>query len=208
MSVDFELHAEPRDVVGKGASRRLRRQGWVPAVMYGGGKAPESLSLQHRELLKQLENEAFYSHILNVKLGSRTERVVLKDMQRHPFKPSIMHVDLQRVSADEKIRMQVPLHFINEETSPGVKQQGGAVSHLMMDVEISCLPKDLPEYLEVDLINMGLGESLHLSDIKLPDGVEIPQLAQGPEQDLPVANIHGRRAEETEEGEGESGEEI
>jgi large subunit ribosomal protein L25 len=203
MSAEFVLYAEPRDVSGKGASRRLRRAGKVPAILYGAGREPEMLMLTHNELLKDLENEAFYSHILSVNLESRTELAILKDLQRHPFKPAILHVDLQRVSADEKIRVHVPLHFINQETSPGVKQQGGAVSHHLIDVEVVCLPKDLPEFIEVDIAGLELGDSIHLSDLRLPEGVEIPQLAQGLEQDVTVVSIHGRKSG----GEGEEGDE-
>ena len=208
MSVEFVLHAEPRDVSGKGASRRLRRAGRVPAILYGAGREPEMLSLAHNELLKDLENEAFYSHILNVNLDSRTERAILKDLQRHPFKPAILHVDLQRVSADEKIRLHVPLHFINQEIARGVKQQGGAVSHHLIDVEVACLPKDLPEFIDVDIAGLGLGESIHLSELRLPEGDELPQLAQGLEHDVTVVSIHGRKSGGEGEGGGEQAEEA
>jgi large subunit ribosomal protein L25 len=211
MSFEFELNAEARDGLGKGASRRLRRAGKVPAILYGAGQNPMNLSLNHQELIKRLENDAFYSHILNIKLGSRVERAILKDMQRHPFKPTIFHVDLQRVIADEKIRVHIPLHFINEETSIGVKQQGGVVSHLMIDVEAICLPGDLPEYIEVDVANMEIGDSVHLSGLNLPTGVEIPQLAQGEEFDVPVVSVQSRKSGdedlEEQEGEGEDADE-
>lgn len=202
MSVDFELNAEPRNAIGKGASRRLRREGRIPAILYGGGQQPESLSLEHREVLKQLDNEAFYSHILTINLGSRVERAILRDLQRHPFKPTVLHMDFQRITADEKLRVNVPLHFLNEGHARGVKQQGGVISHLLIDVEVSCLPKDLPEFIEVDLADLGLGESIHLSELKLPEGVEIVQLSQGPEHDVAVVSIyHSRTASAEEEGE-------
>ena len=202
MSVAFELNAEPRNDVGKGASRRLRRQGRLPAVLYGANKDPETLSLEQREVLRQLGNEAFYSHILQVKIGPRTEQAILRDLQRHPYKPIILHVDLQRVTADAKIRVHVPLHFINEDIAPGVKLQSGVVSHMRIDVEIACLPKDLPEFIEVDLANLNMGESISLSELKLPDGVEIVELAHGAEYDAPVVSIHGQKAAAPEEEEG------
>lgn len=205
MSVAFELIAESRQGVGKGASRRLRRAGRVPAVLYGGNKAPESLSFDHNEIVKQLQHEGFYSHILSITVGSRKESAILKDLQRHPYKPAILHLDLQRVSADEKIRVHVPLHFINEQTAKGVKQEGGVVSHLLIDVEVACLPKDLPEFIEVDLSELGLGESIHLSELKLPEGVEVVALSHGAEYDVPVVNIHHARRAAEEAGEGEAG---
>ncbi len=209
MSSEFVLTAEPRTEQGKGASRRLRREGKVPAILYGAGKDPVPLSLNHNELLKQLENEAFYSHILTVELDGKTEQAVLKDLQRHPAKPFILHLDLMRVSAGEKIRVNVPLHFVGEDVAPGVKIGGGIVTHAVTEVEISCLPKDLPEYIEVDLSTLELGESLHLSDLKLPPGVELVQLLQGEEHDVAVAAIQATRgstaAGAAEEG-GEEGE--
>ncbi|MCW9023507.1 MAG: 50S ribosomal protein L25/general stress protein Ctc [Gammaproteobacteria bacterium] len=199
MSEEFVLEAEPRTDQGKGASRRLRRAGLVPAVIYGAGKEPASLSLQHNVLLHQLENEAFYSHILTVKVGSNTEQAILKDLQRHPSKPVVMHVDFLRVSANEKIRVQVPLHFINEETSPGVKA-GGLVAHSFNEVEVSCLPKDLPEYIEVDMAEVDVDGSVHMSDIKVPAGVELVELSHGEGHDQSVASIHiSRGAKESDE---------
>jgi len=185
----FELNAEVRDVKGKGASRRLRRDGKVPAVMYGAGKDAMMLTLDHNSLQHQVKNEAFYSSILNVNIAGRAqEQAVLRDIQMHPYKPRITHLDLQRVSATEKLHMRVPLHFLNQDIAPGVKQGGGVVSHLMTEIDITCLPKDLPEFLTVDMANIELNQSVHLSDIKLPDGVAITSLAHGGE-DLAVANI-------------------
>lgn len=190
----FELEAVVRHDMGKGASRRLRREEKVPGVIYGGGKAPVSLTFEHKFVAKALENEAFYSHILTLKTGSEIERVILKDVQRHPFKPRVIHVDFQRVRADEKIHMHIPLHFKGAEEAPGVKDAGGVVSHIMSDVEVSCLPDNLPEYLEVDISEMQLNQILHLSDIKLPNGVEIVALAH--EDNKPVISVHMPRIEE------------
>ncbi len=197
----FELNAEPRTDVGKGASRRLRLTNKVPAIVYGAAREPEMLTLVHHEINHALENEAFYSHILDLKIGGKAQKVVLRDLQRHPNKPQILHVDFQRVSASEKLHMNVPLHFVGDDVAPGVKTDGGIVSHLMNDVEVICLPKDLPEYLEVDLTNLELNQSIHLSELKLPSGVEIPALAQGPEHDMSVVSIHLPRAAKEEEEE-------
>ncbi len=191
MSTTFELKAEPRGDLGKGASRRLRRAGKVPAILYGGGQEPQSLTLNHLDVLNQLKNEAVYSHVLTLKVGDRTESVVLRDLQRHPFKPTILHVDFFRVSADRKLSVHVPLHFINEEASRGVKQQGGVVSRALIDIEIACLPKDLPEFIEVDLLDLGMGEALHLTQISLPAGVELAgHIVPGSEQDAIVVSVH------------------
>ena len=205
MSDDFDLIAETREDQGKGASRRLRRQGLVPAIIYGAGRRPRALAFDHNRVLQQLENESFYSSILNIKVRDKSQAVILKDLQRHPAKNQIMHMDFQRIVEDEEIRMNVPLHFIGEDVAPGVKQGGGSVSHLMTDVEVVCLPKHLPEYLDVDVTNLELDEMLSMSDIVLPEGVEIPALAQGPEADRPVVSIHVIREVIIEEEEGEEG---
>lgn len=190
----FEIEASVRHELGKGASRRLRREEKVPGVMYGGGKEPVALTFEHKHVAKSLENEAFYSHILTLKSGSNSERVILKDVQRHPFKPRITHVDFQRVRADEKLHMHIPLHFTGSDVAPGVKDAGGVVSHIMSDVEVSCLPDNLPEFLELDLSEMQLNQILHLSDIKLPKGVEIVALTH--DDNKPVVSIHIPRVEE------------
>ena len=191
MSITFELKAEPRSDLGKGASRRLRRAGQVPAILYGGGQEPQPLVLNHLDVLNQLKNDAVYSHVLTLKVGDRVESAVLRDLQRHPFKPTILHLDFLRVSADRKLRVHVPLHFVNAETAPGVKQQGGVVSHALIDIEIACLPKDLPEFIEVDLNGLGLGEAIHLSGVKLPEGVELAtHVAPDSENDVIVVSIH------------------
>ena len=197
MQENFELKAELRSDAGKGASRRLRRSGKVPGIIYGGGVDPQMIALDHNELIKHLEHEAFYSHLLAVNFGTSQESVVLKDLQRHPARPLVMHIDLQRVRADEKIRMHVPLHFENESTAPGVKQ-GGQVSHHLNEVVVSCLPKDLPEYIAVDMSRMQFGESLHLSQLALPAGVELVDLAHG--DDALVVSVHTARVEQEEGG--------
>jgi large subunit ribosomal protein L25 len=204
MSLSFELEASIRQDMGKGASRRLRRDKKVPAILYGGNATPVALVMDHDKVMHSLEHEAFYSHILTVNVDGKSENAVLKDLQRHPFKPTILHLDLQRVSADEKLRMNVPLHFIGEDMAPGVKQSGGVISHLVNDVEIACLPKDLPEYIEVDVSALQLNDTVHLSDLKLPSGTELVELQHGPEHDQPVVSIHlprGAKEEEAEEGE-------
>ena len=210
MAKKFDLIAEIREDQGKGASRRLRKTGRVPAIIYGAGRPPRALTFDHNKVIEQLENESFYSSVLNIKVGDKSQAAIVKDIQRHPAKAWIMHMDFQRIVEDEVIRMNVPIHFLNAENADGVKQGGGSVSQLMNDVEVICLPKDLPEYFEVDIETLGLDEMLHLSDIKLPEGVEIPQLAQGTEQDQGIVSIHvikvaviEEEVEETVEGEEE-----
>ncbi|AVO54386.1 50S ribosomal protein L25/general stress protein Ctc [Ectopseudomonas mendocina] len=197
MTVEFALNAEVRSDLGKGASRRLRRNAsLVPAVIYGGEKAPQSISLLAKDLAKLLENEAAFSHVLSLDVAGAKESVVIKALQRHPAKGFVLHADFQRVVAGQKLSAHVPLHFINEATSVGVKQQGGEVSHTINEVEVSCLPKDLPEFIEVDLAAVEVGQNLHLSDLKLPKGVELVALAHG--NDLAVANIHASRVKDEE----------
>ena len=214
MSEDFVLNAELRADTGKGASRRLRHAGKVPAILYGAGKEPTALTLIHNELAHQVENEAFFSHILKVNVDGKGEQAIVKDLQRHPSRPVIMHIDLQRVSATEKIRVQVPIHFVNEDKAPGVKE-GGLITHSVTEVEIACLPGNLPEYIEVDLSGLELNDIFHLTDIKLPEGTELVELTHGEGHDQPVASVHmPRAAKETSEeeegaeaaGEGESSE--
>ena len=190
MSDEFDLIAELREDEGKGASRRLRRGGRVPAIIYGAGRPPRMLAFDHNKVMKQLENESFFSSILNIKVGDKSQAAILKDVQRHPAKPQILHMDFQRVVEDQEIRMNVPLHFIGENIAPGVKMAGGKVSHLMTDVEVVCLPKHLPEFLEVDVSELGLDEMLYLSDIKVPEGVTLTDLAHGEGHNLPVVSIH------------------
>jgi large subunit ribosomal protein L25 len=191
MSVTFELQADPRSDLGKGASRRLRRAGKVPAILYGGGQEPAPLVLDQMDLVNQMKNEAIYSHVLTLKIGNHTENAVLRDVQRHPFKPTLVHLDFLRVSADRKLRAHIPLHFLNENTCKGLKQQGGVISRALIEVEISCLPKDLPEFIEIDLTDLGVGENIHLSQIALPAGVELAtHVAPGSEHDAIVVGIH------------------
>ena len=195
----FEFVAEARSVAGSSASKVIRRQGKVPAVIYGGNEAPVMLTLDHNELLKQLVHEAVYSHVLDIKVDGRTEKAVLKHIQRHPAKPQILHIDFMRVDESHKLRVHVPLHFINEASSVGVKK-GGVINHSMSDVEVVCMPSALPEYIEVDMSNVEVGSTLHLSDLVLPAGVEIPELHQGAEHDHPVVQIvKPRGAEEAAE---------
>ena len=189
MSAHFELNAAPRGDAGKGASRRLRHQGLVPAILYGNETVPLSISLSHRELTKALENEAFFSRIVTIKMDGADLPVIIKDLQRHPAKPVIMHADFLRVSMDRKINVHIPLHFINQDKCQGVKLMGAMVQHNANEIYISCLPKDLPAYIEVDMTPWNLGESVHISDLTLPPGVESVALQQGPEHDLPVATV-------------------
>ncbi|MDJ0918443.1 MAG: 50S ribosomal protein L25/general stress protein Ctc [Woeseiaceae bacterium] len=199
MAEEFDLIADYREDMGKGASRRLRREGLVPAIIYGAGRPPRSLTFDHNKVIKQLESESFYSSVLNIKVGDKSQAAILKDLQRHPSKRLIMHMDFQRIVEDEEIRMNVPLHVVGEDTAPGIKMQGGSLSRLMTDVEVTCLPRHLPEYLEVDVSELELDQMLNLSDIKLPEGVSIPELAQGPEHDHPIVSIHEIKAAPVEE---------
>jgi large subunit ribosomal protein L25 len=195
MKTSFELTAEFRETQGKGASRRLRHEGKVPAILYGGHSDARALTLSHQKLAVMLENERFYSTILSLKVGDQTQAAILKDVQRHPFKNAILHIDFQRVEENEKIRISIPLHFKGAAASPGVKTQGGIVSHMRNEVEVSCLPKDLPEFVEVDISGLSLNESIHLSQLKIPEGVQLLDLAK---EDSAVVAIHSPRAEEPE----------
>jgi len=206
MSTEYVINAEVRKDMGKGASRRLRHANKIPAIIYGGTKDPVALTLDHNATSHALDNEAFYSSVLTVKIDKDSEQAVLKAVQRLPGKKRILHLDLQRISATEKLHMNVPLHFIGSDVAPGVKE-GGIVSHTQVDVEVACFPKDLPEFIEVDLTNVELNGSVHLSDLKIPEGIELVELAHGPEHDLPVASIHlPRVAKEEEEVEAEAAE--
>ena len=192
---EFALNAEVRNDLGKGASRRLRRNAnLVPAVIYGGDQAPLSISLKTNEVAKLLENEAAFSHVIALNLGDAVETVLIKALQRHPAKEFVVHADFVRVVADHKLTAHVPLHFVNQDTSVGVKQQGGEVSHTIVEVEVSCLPANLPEFIEVNMAAVEVGQTIHLSDLQLPEGVELVALAHG--NDLAVANIHASRVSE------------
>ena len=179
MATKFELTAEKRADKGTGASRRLRRAGKIPAVLYGGNKEPVMLQFDHGPIWHNLENEAFVTSILSVKIDGAAEQAVLRDLHMHPYKPIIQHLDLQRVSATEKLHLRVPLHFLNQDIAPGVKLQHGIVSHLLTEVDVTCLPKDLPEAIEVDIGEMSVGQSVHLSELKVPEGVSLNELTRG-----------------------------
>ncbi len=209
MSLEFTLSAEVRSDYGKGASRRLRRTNKFPGIIYGGGGNPTPISLDHNEVMNNLQHEAFFSHILTLDVGGAKEQVIIKDIQRHPFKQKILHIDLQRIVANEAITVKVPLHFLNEESCYGVKTEGGSINRVETEISISCLPADLPEYIEVDLAELKLGESVHLSEIKLPSGVTSTDLAHGDEDhDRAVVAVHATRAtiESDDAAEGEGGE--
>ena len=203
MSDQLDLVAEYRTDTGKGSSRRLRHEGKVPAIVYGAGRPPRNITLDQNSLLRQAQNESFFSSVLTVKVGDRTQPCILKDIQVHPAKRQVLHLDLQRIVANEKIRMDIPLHFIGIDTCPGVKLNGGAVSQVISEVEVSCLPANLPEYIEVDLSHMDLDQTVHLSDLVIPEGVELLQLSQGEEHSQPVASCQLMRVAEVEEDEDE-----
>ena len=206
MASQYILTAEPRSEQGKGASRRLRRTGKVPAIVYGAGKAPTSICLPHNQVDRYLQDEGFYSQLISLELEGNSEKVVLRDIQRHPAKPVILHMDLLRVNADEIMQMHTPLHFINEEDSVGVKL-GGQISHLLTEVEISCLPGNLLEYIEVDVSGLDVGESLHLSDLTVPEGVQIVELMHGEDHDQAIVTVHKARADASDDEDGD-GEEV
>lgn len=177
--MQIEISANKRVLQGKGASRRLRGCGKVPGIIYGGENKAQAIELDHNNLYHKLKLEAFHASILSIELGGEKEQVLLRDLQMHPFKLQVLHIDFQRVDQSKKIHMKVPLHFINAEVSPGVKLSGGIVSHVFTELDISCLPKDLPEFIEVDLIDLSANNSVHLTDLKMPLGVEIPALTKG-----------------------------
>jgi large subunit ribosomal protein L25 len=192
MASSFVLEAELRTDMGRGNARRTRQDGKIPAILYGGDAAPTGLVFNHNKILKALENEATYSHILTLRFAGNDETAILKDIQRHPSRPIIMHMDFQRVSESQKVRVHVPIHFINQETSLGAKK-GGVVVHNMVDVEVVCLPARLPEFIEVDMAKIEIGGSVHLSELKLPGGVEIVELLHGSDHDQVVAAIQSPR---------------
>ena len=195
MRISFSFGADSRGAQGKGASRRLRRSGKVPAILYGGHKEAQALVLDQQNLLTMIGDERFYSSIVQLKIDGAAQEAIIKDVQMHPAKNVVVHVDLQRVIESEPIRLHLPIHFKGESISPGVKTQGGIVSHMRADVEVTCLPKDLPEFLELDLSGMSLNETKFLADIPLPPGVTIPELSH---RNTPVVSIHAPRAAEPE----------
>jgi len=200
MSDAFELNAEVREDMGKGASRRLRRLAdQVPAILYGGDKAPQPLTLVRKDLEHALENEAFYSHVLTIKVGSSSQKAILKDLQRHPAKELVMHADFLRVSDDVKIKVNVPIHFTNSDNCVGVKTEGGMIEQQTTEIEVQCLPADIPSFIEVDMVDLEVGQIIHLSDITLPEGVTSVALALGEAHDLAVASVLAPRGIEEEE---------
>ena len=206
MSQDFVIEAFPRDDQGRGASRRLRREERkIPAIIYGGHKDATAISIWHNELKKALENEAFYSRVVTIELNGEKENVILKDLQRHPYKPLLSHADFQRVNKDEEIFVHVPLHLVNEETAPAIKTFGGVAFRLMTQVEVACLPQNLPEFIEIDLFDVEIDGIVHMSDLKLPEGVRIPALQHDAEHDQAVVTINKPKGVKTDAAEEEGG---
>ena len=191
--MQIEISANSRKLHGTGANRRLRSQGRLPGVIYGGNGDAQSIELDHKDLYYKLKMEAFHASILSISIDGKKEQVLLRDVQMHPFKQQVLHIDFQRVRQDQKIHVKVPLHFINADIAPGVKLSGGMISHVATEIEVSCLPKDLPEFITVDLSGMTAGSTLHLSDLVLPENIEIPALLKG--DNLPVATLIAKRGE-------------
>ena len=205
--MDLTLNATLRDDMGKGASRRLRHADKLPGIVYGGKKDPVSITLEQKDVQHKLPDEHFYSQVLKLVIDGAAEDVLLRDIQHHPFRQEVMHMDFVRVEAGQVVHVHTPLHFIGDDVAPGVKQEGGAISHVLMEVELECLPKDIPEFIEVDLSGLHTGESVHLSELKLPEGVAILALKQGEEHDTAVASCHARKGgADVEEAAGEEGE--
>ncbi len=195
MSTDFTLHAKGREDTGKGASRRLRRlAAEIPAIVYGGKNAPAKISMNHKDVVKALENEAFYSHVIALDIDGKSQDVILKDVQRHPIKPVILHMDFLRVNKKTLLSTKAPIHYTNEDVCVGVKVGGGIIAHTMTEIDISCLPQDLPEYIEVDMSAVELGQTLHISDITFPKGVTSVALSHGSDHDLPIVSINKPKA--------------
>jgi len=194
--MQLEFNANKRDGQGTGASRRLRRTGRVPGILYGGGSTPQAIDIDHNELFQLLRKEAFYSSVLNVNLEGKKEMCLLRDVQRHPYRPVILHADFQRIDATHKIHQKVPLHFVNADIAPGVKLGGGMVSHVMNDVDVKCLPADLPSFIEVDLKDLDAGNSIHVSQLVLPKGVEVVHHGEGDPVVATIMMKGGSAAEE------------
>ena len=199
MSTNFTINAKSREDTGKGASRRLRLTGEVPAIIYGGKKDAEKISILHKDITKALENDAVYSSIISLSIDGKAEDTIIKDIQRHPAKQIILHMDFLRVSKTTKLQTRVPLNFINEDICVGVKLGGGLIAHTMTDIEVSCLPKALPEAIDVDMAEVDVGQIVHLSELTLPDGVESVSLSQGADYDLTVATVNKQKAVEIDE---------
>ena len=201
----FEIQCEARDARGRSGNRRLRQLGKVPAVIYGGNRDTSVVALDHNMLERHMKNPAFYTSVLTVNVGSESHSVVVKDVQRHPARSDVMHLDFQRIVEDEELTLNVPIHFVGEEVAKGVKEQGGVIEHLATDLEVSCLPRNLPEFIEVDVSHLELNQILHMSDLKLPEGVSLVALQH--DQDLPIVTVSQPRREEAEpEAEGVEGE--
>lgn len=204
----IELNVQLRKELGTGASRRLRRSsGQLPGIIYGAKAAPQPIVLNMNEVTKAVQQEAFYSQVVNIVVDGRAQKAVVRDLQRHPVSDKVLHIDFLRISADKPVNTHVPLHFVNEDKCVGVRRGGGSIAHNLVDVEISCLPKHLPEFIQVDLAALELGHSLHLSDLALPQGVTLVALAQGEDHDIPVVSVQAPRGgqakddeEEAEEG--------
>ncbi|MCP4432107.1 MAG: 50S ribosomal protein L25/general stress protein Ctc [Gammaproteobacteria bacterium] len=196
MSDNIQLNAEPRADTGKGASRRLRRTNMVPAIVYGGDSDPVSISLAHNEFAHELENEAIYTQIIDLNVGKDSEEVILRDLQRHPYKNKIQHADFFRIDKKKPIHVVVPIHVINADECVGVKLDGGMMTQLVTEIEVVCLPKNLPEYLEIDATEVHLGDIVHLSELKVPKGVEIVALTHGEDHDTGILSVVKTRAVE------------
>ena len=208
MAITHEIKVQRREDEGKGASRRLRHAGTVPAIVYGGELKPVSIQLNHNEVWLASQNDWFYASILDLSLNGDVQKVLLRDLQRHPFKQQIMHLDFQRVDENVAIRFNVPLHFLNQESSPAGKTAGVVVLHELNEIRVSCLPKDLPEFIEVDLGQLALGDIVHLSELKLPEGVTIPELKLGKEHDVAVVIARHARVEVEEEAPADAAAEV
>ena len=207
MSANFIVEAEVRTGSGTAASRRARRNGQVPVVVYGGGEDEQYLLVDHNKITLQLNVEAFHSALVQLQVGDDLQRAILRDVQMHPYKQRVMHLDFQRVSRKDKITMTVPLHFNGEEDAPGVKVENGIMSHSMTSVDISCLGSDLPEYISVDVSNLGMGDSVSLGEVQMPEGVEFASTVQESDLELPVASVLAPKKPQTED-EPEEGEEV
>lgn len=199
------INAETRTDLGKGASRRLRHEAKMPGILYGAGAEPVNLTIDLREIRPQVDNEVFYSSLVNLKVdGNKAEKVIVRDMQHHPYKVDVMHIDFQRIDPKQRIRIHVPLHFIGEEVAPGVKLQGGILGRVVTELEVECLPKDIPEYIQVDVSELNTGEAIHMSEIKMPKDVELVALKQDEEHDTAIVAVHAPKVSDTED-EGEDG---
>lgn len=202
--MEFIINAQKREKKGTSSSRNIRREGMVPAIIYGADTAEETISLNKFEIAKNLDNDAFYSQVLDISLDGKKQQVILRDIQRHPAKREILHMDFQRIKADQKINVTIPIKFVNEDKAPGVKIDGGIVSHLMTELEVVCLPADIPENITVDLIDLPIDKSIHLTELNLPDGVELTLLQHGDDEssDMAVVVIHKAKAVVEEESTG------